>query len=71
LHFRAWAQADRLGADAFESVRDEHPGAALTLLNNFCKMFSERLHSANTIISEIEQLSTRHPQRLLIVDANQ
>jgi len=45
----------RLGVDAFETIRDEHPGAALKLLNNFCKMFSERMRSANTIISELEQ----------------
>lgn len=55
LYFRAWAQADRLGVDTFETIRDEHPGAALKLLNNFCKMFSERTRSANTIISELEQ----------------
>lgn len=45
----------RLGVDAFETIRHEHPGAALKLLNNFCRMFSERMRAANTIISELEQ----------------
>jgi CRP-like cAMP-binding protein len=45
----------RLGVDAFETIKKEYPGAAMKLLNNFCKIFTERMRAANTLISELEQ----------------
>lgn len=45
----------RLDVEAFEKIKRDYPEAGLKLLNNFCRMFSERTRSANTIISELEK----------------
>jgi MFS superfamily sulfate permease-like transporter len=45
----------RLGVEEFEKIKSEDPEAGTKLLNNFCKMFSERMRSANTIIGELEK----------------
>lgn len=45
----------RLGVEAFEKIERDYPEAALKLLNNFCRMFSERMRAANTMIGELEK----------------
>ena len=45
----------RLGVAEFEKIKHEHPEAGMKLLNNFCRMFSERMRAANTIIGELEK----------------
>jgi CRP-like cAMP-binding protein len=45
----------RLDVEAFEKIKLDYPEAGMKLLNNFCRMFSERMRSANTIISELEK----------------
>ena len=45
----------RLGVEEFEKIKNDYPEAGMKLLNNFCKMFSERMRSANTIIGELEK----------------
>lgn len=45
----------RLDVEAFEKIKQDYPAAGMKLLNNFCRMFSERMRSANTIISELEK----------------
>jgi MFS superfamily sulfate permease-like transporter len=45
----------RLGVAEFEKIKGDQPEAGMKLLNNFCKMFSERMRSANTIIGELEK----------------
>ncbi len=45
----------RLGIDAFESIKQKHQNTALRLFNNICLMFSDRIRSANTMISELEK----------------
>ena len=45
----------RLGVEEFEKIKIDYPEAGMKLLNNFCKMFSERMRSANTIIGELEK----------------
>lgn len=45
----------RLGVEEFEKIKRDYPEAGMKLLNNFCRMFSERMRSANTIISELEK----------------
>jgi CRP-like cAMP-binding protein len=45
----------RLGVAEFEKIKGDYPEAGMKLLNNFCKMFSERMRAANTIIGELEK----------------
>ncbi|NQV83847.1 MAG: SLC26A/SulP transporter family protein [Rhodospirillales bacterium] len=45
----------RLSIDAFEAIKQKYPEMALKLFNNLSMMFSERMRSANTMISELEK----------------
>lgn len=45
----------RLGVREFERIKHDHPEAGMKLLNNFCRMFSERMRAANTVIGELEK----------------
>jgi sulfate permease, SulP family len=45
----------RLDIKAFELIKQKYPEMALKLFNNLCMMFSERMRSANTMISELEK----------------
>ena len=45
----------RLGVDAFQSLKSEHNEIAVKLLNNLCILFSERMRSANAMITELEK----------------
>ncbi len=45
----------RLDRGAFELIKRDRPVLALKLFNNLCIMFSERMRSANTMISELEK----------------
>lgn len=45
----------RLGVAEFEKIKGDYPEAGMKLLNNFCRMFSERMRAANTIIGELEK----------------
>lgn len=45
----------RLGVAEFEKIKGDYPEAGTKLLNNFCRMFSERMRAANTIIGELEK----------------
>lgn len=45
----------RLSIEGFELIKRSQPEMALKLLNNLCIMFSERMRSANTMISELEK----------------
>ena len=45
----------RLSIESFELIKSEQPEIALKLFNNLCIMFSERMRSANSLISELEK----------------
>ena len=45
----------RLGVREFERIKHDYPEAGMKLLNNFCRMFSERMRAANTVIGELEK----------------
>jgi hypothetical protein len=45
----------RLDVRKFEQIKESHPEAAPKLFNNCCKMFSERMRAANTMIAELEK----------------
>ena len=45
----------RLGVEEFEKIKNDYPEAGIKLLNNFCRMFSERMRAANAIIGELEK----------------
>ena len=44
-----------LSVDAFERLQSDHPRAAMTLLRNLNRQFSQRLRVANAMISELER----------------
>lgn len=45
----------RLSIEAFELIKQKYPEMTLKLFNNLSMMFSERMRSANTMISELEK----------------
>ncbi|MBL6948707.1 MAG: SLC26A/SulP transporter family protein [Rhodospirillales bacterium] len=45
----------RLSIEAFELIKQKYPEMTLKLFNNLSIMFSERMRSANTMISELEK----------------
>lgn len=45
----------RLDINAFEHIKSQHQAMALKLFNNICLMFSDRVRTANAMISELEK----------------